>query len=189
MDTNPTLLLQIKPPMIRKFDTHWVEEHLTSLVSPLLIAAQTAPKGRGINTLEIVLVNGAEKDALADKMDEISRRISAPFFSRDAQNIRHCFAVILLSTDNSVRGLNCGYCGYACCEEKPDTSPCVFNVTDLGIALGSAVSTAMQLKLDNRILYSAGKAAGELGFFTKNMPIIFAIPLSVSEKNIFFDRK
>jgi uncharacterized ferredoxin-like protein len=166
--------------MIRKFDTNWIEEHLSSLVSPLLIAAQTSPKGRGINTLEIVLVNGAEKDALADKMDEISQRISAPFFSRDAQNIRHCFAVILLSTDHSVRGLNCGYCGYACCEEKPDTSPCVFNVT---------VSTAMQLKLDNRILYSAGKAAGELGFFTKNMPIIFAIPLSVSEKNIFFDRK
>ena len=75
--------------MIRKFDTHWVEEHLTSLVSPLLIAAQTAPKGRGVNTLEIVLVSGAEKDALADKMDEISQRISAPFFSRDAQNIRH----------------------------------------------------------------------------------------------------
>ena len=67
--------------MIRKFDTNWIEEHLSSLVSPLLIAAQTAPKGRGINTLEIVLVNGAEKDALADKMDEISQRISALFQS------------------------------------------------------------------------------------------------------------
>ena len=32
------------------------------------------------------------------------------------------------------------------------------NITDLGIALGSAVSIAMDKRVDNRILYTAGQA-------------------------------
>ena len=175
--------------MIQRLDNNFLKEKLAVITAPLLIAAQTAPKGRGINTLKIVLISEEEKDRLADKMDEIGQRISAPFFSRDAQNVRHSFAVMLIGTDNSTRGLNCGYCGYATCHEKPEKSPCVFNLTDLGIALGSTASSAMQMKIDNRILFSAGKAALELGFCGENMPIIFALPLSVSEKNIFFDRK
>ena len=41
--------------------------------------------------------------------------------------------------------------------------------------------------MDNRILYSAGVAAKELGFLD-DCAIIYAVPLSVNGKNIYFDR-
>lgn len=65
--------------------------------------------------------------------------------------------------------------------------PCVFDVTDLGIAVGSAVAIAADCRVDNRILYSAGVAAKELGFLD-DCAIIYAVPLSVNGKNIYFDR-
>jgi uncharacterized ferredoxin-like protein len=57
---------------------------------------------------------------------------------------------------------------------------------DLGIALGVAAKMAAELNIDNRLMYSAGAAAMTLGFLDADM--IMALPLSVSEKNIFFDR-
>jgi len=43
--------------------------------------------------------------------------------------------------------------------------------------------------VDNRIMYSAGKAAAELQLLGEGVQCIFAIPVSVSRKSIFFDRK
>jgi uncharacterized ferredoxin-like protein len=44
------------------------------------------------------------------------------------------------------------------------------------------------LRLDSRVLFSAGWAAKKLGLLPE-VDTIFAIPLSVSSKNPFFDRK
>lgn len=175
--------------MIQYLDDSYLQKTIETVVTPLLIAAQTAPKGRGVNTLTIISITGEDKYNLANQMDVTGDMLSANFFHRDAQNVRDAYAVVLIACNDAVRGLNCAYCGFESCELKPSGVPCVFNVVDLGIALGSAVSSAMQFKLDNRILYSAGRAAKDLNLFEKNMPIIFAIPLSISEKNIFFDRK
>lgn len=174
--------------MIQKLDNTFIRETVKNAVSQIMLAAKTAPKARGVDVLEIIYVFEKEKDILANAMDEIGEEISSEIFIRDAENIRKAQGVLLIASNDSVRGLNCGYCGFNC-EDKPNTVHCVFNVIDLGIAIGSAVSSAMHYKLDNRILYSAGKAALKLGFFDKNIPLIFAIPFSVSEKNIFFDRK
>ena len=57
---------------------------------------------------------------------------------------------------------------------------------DLGIALGSAVKTAADLNIDNRMMYTIGSAAKALGLLDAD--VIIGIPLSVSGKNIFFDR-
>jgi len=65
---------------------------------------------------------------------------------------------------------------------------CSFNAGDLGIAVGSAASRAADLRLDNRIMYSAGKAAIELGILGEGVSIAYGIPLSVSSKSPFFDR-
>ena len=59
---------------------------------------------------------------------------------------------------------------------------------DLGIAVGSAVKTASILNVDNRIMFSVGVAALELGIL-KNSDIALGIPLSAYGKNIYFDRK
>lgn len=67
--------------------------------------------------------------------------------------------------------------------------PCAFNTVDLGISLGSAVSLAADSRVDNRIMFSAGTAAKELGMFDKTYKVILAISLSAHCKNIYFDRK
>jgi len=66
---------------------------------------------------------------------------------------------------------------------------CSVRMTDLGIALGSAVKAAQVHNVDNRIMYSAGTAALDLGLLGKDCSVAFAIPLSVTGKNIFFDRE
>ena len=52
--------------------------------------------------------------------------------------------------------------------------------------VSSAVSTAAFDKLDCRILYSIGKAAAEMDFAPDCLWL--GIPISISGKNIFFDR-
>jgi uncharacterized ferredoxin-like protein len=66
---------------------------------------------------------------------------------------------------------------------------CAFNSGDLGIAIGSAVSRAADLRIDNRVLYSAGKAAVELELLGEDIVLAYGLPLSITGKNPFFDRK
>jgi len=47
---------------------------------------------------------------------------------------------------------------------------------------------AMDHRIDNRVMYSAGKAAIEGGFLSEEVIVAYGIPLSVSGKNPFFDR-
>jgi uncharacterized ferredoxin-like protein len=61
-------------------------------------------------------------------------------------------------------------------------------VNDLGIATGSAAATAMDCRIDNRILFSAGMAALKLNLFPESVKMCFGIGLATTGKNIFFDR-
>ena len=61
-------------------------------------------------------------------------------------------------------------------------------MADLGITLGSAVKTAQIHNVDNRIMYSSGVAAIDLGLLGKDRTVAYAIRLSVTGKNIFFSR-
>ena len=59
---------------------------------------------------------------------------------------------------------------------------------DMGIAMGSAVAIAADERIDNRIMFSIGKVAEEMGYAEGDI-IWNGIPLSISGKSIFFDRK
>jgi uncharacterized ferredoxin-like protein len=61
-------------------------------------------------------------------------------------------------------------------------------MADLGIAIGSAVKTAQVHNADNRVMYSVGVAARSLGILPEECSVAYAIPLSATGKNIFFDR-
>jgi uncharacterized ferredoxin-like protein len=61
-------------------------------------------------------------------------------------------------------------------------------VTDLGIAVGSAVSVAADHRIDNRVMFSVGRAALKLGLLPDDVVNCYGIPLSISSKSIFFDR-
>jgi len=60
------------------------------------------------------------------------------------------------------------------------------SLINLGIALGSAVKIASMLNVDNRIMFSVGVAAQELGLIDADY--VFGVPLSVKSKNIYFHR-
>ena len=57
----------------------------------------------------------------------------------------------------------------------------------MGIALGSAVKTAGMMNVDNRIMYRVGVVARELELIDADF--VMGIPLSVTGKSIYFDRK
>lgn len=160
------------------------------IAEEMCLAARTAPKGKGINLLEMAVIKGEEIAVLSKKMKEIGERENHATFLRDAENILQASVVVLIGTKLQIIGLKyCSYCGKADCAEAERTGTiCAFNISDLGLAVGSAVSLAMDRRIDNRIMYSIGKTALELELLSKEVKIIFGIPLSVSSKNPFFDR-
>jgi uncharacterized ferredoxin-like protein len=154
-------------------------------------AARTAPKGRGIDNIEVVILDGEDKDALAAEMRNISEELNGEGpFARDAGNLDHSEAIILIGVRNAPIGLNnCGLCGLETCAGAAKAGAnCAFNITDLGIATGSAAAVAMDHRIDNRVMWSAGKAAVRLPLFSEKVRIVYGIPLSTSGKSIFFDR-
>lgn len=166
------------------------EEHLRLAAGKIMTAARTAPKACGIDNL---IIARAEKDdiaALSETMRAIGARHGIPFFSRDADNLQNCTCVVLIGTKIAPLGIKkCGMCGFACCAEKPLNTPCVFNTGDLGIALGSAAAAAADERIDTRVMYTIGQAAMELGLLGAEAGIVYGLPLSVSGKSPFFDRK
>lgn len=175
------------------FEEQQRSETVLEVAKRMMAAARTAPKGRGVDNLVIAALTGSEIQQLAAKMTEMAEAgIVSQFFLRDAANIRAAEAVVLIGTKIAPLGLKyCGLCGFADCDEKnkhPE-HPCAFNTGDLGIAIGSAVSVAMEARLDNRVMYSAGMAIRELKWLGEDCRIIYGIPLSCTGKNPFFDRK
>lgn len=162
------------------------------VATAMLAAARTAPKARGTDRLFLAIIDGEEVLDLSRKMKEIAISTGPAFFERDGDNLLQAEAVVIMGTTYASQGLqHCGYCGFENCEKKnhyPDV-PCVFNTGDLGIAVGSAVSVAMDHRVDNRIMYSAGYVAVKTGLTPPEVRLAYAIPLSVSAKNPFFDRK
>jgi len=163
---------------MKQIDPELSEAHLLPLAHALCVAARTAPKGKGKDLLETLVVSGSDKLVLADRMREIAVRDGVAFFNRDAGNVDDSQLVVLVgSRKEPLRLPHCGYCGFEDCESMTAAGgTCTFNSTDLGIAVGSAVSRAADLRLDNRIMYSAGKAALELGMFSAGVVLADAVP-------------
>ncbi len=178
--------------MIYKEDT-LSKQSIFDIAQKMMIAARTAPKGKGRNTLEMIIADGSHIKQLSEQLHKMATETQTEFYHRDGDNILQAEAILLIGTRIQSLGLNeiCQLCGFTNCTEKdkfPNT-PCVFNTGDLNLALGSAVSLAADLRIDNRIMFSVGKAAQALNFFHKDVKIVYGIPLSASSKNPFFDRK
>ena len=161
------------------------------LVADMMVAAaKTAPKGSGKDTVEACVLTGEEKDALARAMREIGEEVGEEFIIRDAGNVDHSHCVVLIGCRSTPFGLdNCRMCGFENCGAmKKAGTNCVFNVTDLGIAVGSAVSIAADHRIDNRVMYSAGRGAVKTGCLSPDVKICWGIPLGAESKSIYFDR-
>lgn len=131
----------------------------------MLVAARTAPKARGQDSIKTAIVTEEDKERLAKVMETLGRM-------RDAKNVLDADVVVLI-------GVKLG-------EQTGEWWPLRAKLIDLGIALGSAAKAASDLNVDNRIMYSVGTAAMKMGILDADE--VEGIPISVKGKNIFFDR-
>lgn len=155
-------------------------------------AARTAPKAKGIDHIATMVLTGEDKDRVADELERLSEPLGYKFFLRDAKNVRAAGALVLLGAREGQRGLNagCRHCHFedcADCAEKGGV--CVYDPMDLGIAIGSAVSVAADCRVDNRVLFSAGRAAMSLNLLGEDVHMVMAVALAAAGKSPFFDRK
>lgn len=179
------------------------EKDAVRMAAVLMAASvRTAPKGRGVDAIKSLILDGDDLEKLAAAMERKAESKStywSSVFIRDANNIRSSSCVLLVGVMGDPKKieqpLDCGACGYESCERlvkarkrtKDFSGPnCITQVLDLGIALGSAAKKASELNIDNRIMYTVGAAAKELQLLDSD--VIIGIPLSVSGKNPFFDR-
>jgi len=158
------------------------------------IAAITAPKTRGQDFVVVRTITGPELKRLGEGMQAYAGRIGNPGFARDGGNVLASEAVVLIGIkEANVADLNCGACGDDACilinthEGEFKGPQCALRVLDMGIALGSAVKTAGMMNVDNRIMYRAGVVARELDLIEADF--VMGVPLSVTGKSIYFDRK
>ncbi len=167
------------------------------LVAKLMeISATTAPKSKGENFVKTRILEREVLRELAEAMITFGENTKKKDFDRDAKNVAQSEAVILVGLKNAnVLGLDCAACGTPDCktfgkqkkEEGDFNGPfCAYRLLDMGIALGSAVKTASILNVDNRIMYRIGVVARKMNLV--DWDFVVGIPLSVSGKNIFFDR-
>ncbi len=165
---------------------------IMNVARSMCAAARTAPKTKGTDHIKTCIITGEDKDTLADEMERLSEVLNYGFFIRDASCIRSSEVVVMVGTTFDTRKLQegCVYCHFKNCTDCTDKNGvCVYDPLDLGIALGSAVSIAADARIDNRVMFSAGKAALSLGVMDADVKIAMAIPLSASGKSPFFDRK
>lgn len=173
------------------FDKDLEKDAVMEVARLMAAAARTAPKGKGADTITTALITADDKDRVAKRMEKIARDEDIPFFKRDADNIYQVPAVLVIGTVFKPLGIpHCGDCGYDDCRscQEEGSGRCNFNIIDLGIALAAAVSVAGLHHIDNRIMFSCGKAVLELGMLPAEVQMAYAIPLSVTSKSPFFDR-
>ncbi len=174
--------------------TEMEKEALFNTAARMCAAARTAPKAKGQDSIVTCMLTKTDKNRLADKMEEIGIRLfgeeKAFWYKRDAANVRDSQAVVLIGTRKDCRHIaHCGLCGFPDCHACEEAGGvCAHLLVDLGIAVSSAVNVAAHDNVDNRIMWSVGKAAAEMEELESGIRWL-GIPLSISGKNIFFDRR
>ncbi len=188
-----------------QFKSKEVEKEAVRMAAALMAAsARTAPKTMGLDAVKTMVIDGDDLELLAGAMEAKAKEQPphlTPAFIRDAGNVRKSGCVLLIGVSGNPKRiekpLDCGSCGHETCKQllsaeripgKDFSGPtCIMQALDLGIALGSAVKLASELNVDNRIMYTVGATAKKLGLLDSD--IIIGIPLSVSGKSVYFDRR
>lgn len=167
------------------------DETVKRQVQGLMNRMWTAPKAKGLDDVRILYVDGEDKAALTAFMREHGRERDKPGLVRDAANVERAAAVVVLGARPLLMNLDCEMCGQRTCKEAEAARVnCVYPLVDLGIAIGSGVSGAADLGLDNRVMYSLGLAALRTGLFgDPAIRCALGIPFSASSKSPFFDRR
>jgi uncharacterized ferredoxin-like protein len=176
------------------------------------VAAMTAPKSGGQLFLkgskpfiETVIVE--ERDTLqrlAEWLRARGTKLKDPIWFRDADTAEKLDLALFIGLAKWYPPLyDCGACGYPTCAEFLRAAPahrvagseewefpgpvCQLRCIDLGIAVGSAAKVASLNNVDARCQTRIAAAARRLGLIEADLAV--ALSMSVSHKNIFFDKK
>jgi uncharacterized ferredoxin-like protein len=169
-----------------------LEKQAASHVATLMAAAaRTAPKTRGIDNIQVLAIDDENtKQTLLGKMKEIARSENRPSFARDADSILASPLIVVIGVLSNPAGLNCGFCGNPNCDSLKDKNGvCSFNSMDLGIGASSAAAIAANFHVDNRMMFSIGRSCLDLKLFAEGVKQAIGLPLSITGKSPFFDRK
>jgi uncharacterized ferredoxin-like protein len=179
-----------------------IKETIETVINLMAASAMTAPKAGGKDCLEIIALTDPEDlKRVADEMRKYAHNSSKEnYWHRDAANIENAQGVLLIGLAGPVTaGYDCGGCGFRTCKEFEDerelkefemgyTGPhCIMRMMDIGVALASAAKQASLFNVDNRVQQRVGAAARALGYI--NCEVAMGIPVSISGKSIFYDRK
>ena len=171
-----------------------------SVAGLMALAARTAPKACGIDSIKVEILTGKEQKDLGDLMIARAKETGLDFLRINGEQVKASDATVLIGVEGQkTLGINCGGCGHFTCAEmaasqkslKDTGSPfpgpnCILKISDLGIAVGSAVKTAAIHNVDNRIMYTAGFVSLKAGHL-KGCSVAYGIPLRASGKSIYFD--
>jgi len=187
-------------------------EALRHVAQLCAVAAMTAPKSGGQ-----LFLKGAKpfiETAMVEERDTLQRlaewlrargtKLKEPIWFRDADTAEKLDLVLFIDLAKWYPPVyDCGACGYATCAEFLRAAPahhteeaenwefpgpiCQLRCVDLGIAVGSAAKTASLNNVDARCQTRIAAAARHLGVIQADLAV--ALSMSVSHKNIFFDKK
>jgi uncharacterized ferredoxin-like protein len=188
------------------------QDALRTVAKLCAVAAMTAPKSGGQLFLkgarpfiETVIVE--DKDTLtqlASWMREQGAIHQEPIWFRDADTAEKLDLVLFVGLAKWYPPVyDCGACGYGTCAEflvaakQHHTAEsenwqfagpiCQLRAVDLGIAVGSAAKTAAMHNIDCRCQTRIAAAARHLHVIEADLAV--ALSMSVTHKNIFFDKK
>ena len=176
------------------------------------VAATTAPKSGGQLFIKggkpfietVIVEDKAVLKRLADWLREQGTKHQDAIWFRDADTAEKLDLVLFIGVREWYPPqYDCGACGYATCAEflqskpqhqKPDSADwqfagpvCQLRAIDLGIAVGSAAKAASMNNVDTRCQTRIAAAARHLKVIQADLAV--ALSMSVSHKNIFFDKK
>ncbi len=176
------------------------------------VAAMTAPKSGGQLFLKgakpfmetVIVEDRPTLVQLAEWLREQGRKHKEAIWFRDADTAEKLDLVLFIGlADWYPPQYDCGACGYATCAEFLNARPahqtpaapdwqfagpvCQLRAVDLGIAVGSAAKTASPKNIDARCQTGIAAAARHLKITRADLAV--ALSMSVSHKNIFFDKK
>ncbi len=185
---------------------------LRNIAKLCAVAAMTAPKSGGQLFLKgakpfietVIIEDKVTLKRLADWLREQGQKHKEAIWHRDADTAEKLDLVLLIGlAEWYPPQYDCGACGYGTCAEflqarpghKTDSSSewqfdgpiCQLRCIDLGIAVGSAAKTASLNNIDTRCQTRIAAAARHLQIIKADMAV--ALSMSVSHKNIFFDKK
>ncbi|MFK5894752.1 MAG: DUF2148 domain-containing protein [Pseudomonadota bacterium] len=179
-----------------------IKQTIETVINLMAASAITAPKAGGKDCLEIIAITeSADLKRIADEMCKYAHNSSKEnYWYRDAKNTENAQGLLLIGLEGPVTaGYDCGGCGFRTCKEFEDkrelkdfemgyTGPhCIMRMMDIGVALASAAKAASLLNIDNRVQQRVGAAARALGYI--DCEVAMGIPVSISGKSIFYDRK